>query len=141
MPTESPATPSAATTVLNDPDPPDDEQIDSYALIQAVAKRPLRPVWLCVSPDFATRQGSNVLLLMGVVLFALGCDAFLLGHTTVATLSVSLGPLTVVVAARMGQLVRLEIGGGVAEFSQGDNTFEETGSDGARDTQMQLDPS
>ena len=131
MPTESQPRPlQHRSPQLDDPDPPNgDEQINSYASIKTLAKRLSGPLWLRISPDFAKRQGSNVLLVMGIVLFVLGCEACATGQTTVAAFFVPLGLLAVVIAARMGELVKLKIGGGIAEFVESDATDEGPGSD------------
>jgi hypothetical protein len=130
MPTESPVAPPSAPTIQpDDPDPPDDE--NSYVLIEAVAKRLSGPLRLRLSPDFARLQGSNILLAMGVVLFLLGCGAFVIGNTTVAAFFVPLGLLAVVVATRMGQLVMLKIGGAIARFVENDSSDDKPGTDGA----------
>jgi hypothetical protein len=68
---------------------------------------------------------------MGVVLFLLGCGAFVIGDTTVAAFFVPLGLLAVVVATRMGQLVMLKIGGAIAKFGGNDAPDDEPGSDSA----------
>jgi hypothetical protein len=131
--TESLASPSPTSTIRDDPDPPDDEQIDSRGLTKTVRKRHFVPLWLRLSPDFARLQGSNILIAMGIVLFLLGCEAFVIGHTTVAAFFVPLGLLAVVVAARMEQLVKIKIGNGIAEFVEDDATDDEFGSDAAPD--------
>jgi hypothetical protein len=62
-----------------------------------------------LSPKFAASQGANVLLAMGVVLFLIGCGALVIGHTTIAALLIAVGLFTVLIAARLGELVMLTL--------------------------------
>lgn len=132
MPTEGPV-PLTPPIQLDNADPPDDEQINSYALIKSAAERHSGPLWLRLSPEFAKLQGSNVLLVMGIVLFVLGCEAFVIGHTTVAEFFTPLGLLAVVVATRLGQLVMIKIGVAIAKFAETNATNDVPGPDATHD--------
>jgi hypothetical protein len=87
----------------------DDDQDDSYVLIEALAKRRPDLSRVRLSPEFAERNGSNVLLCMGIVLFLIGCSAFVLGHTTVGILLVTTAVAAVIVATGLGRLVLVKL--------------------------------
>jgi membrane-bound ClpP family serine protease len=57
-----------------------------------------------LSPGFASSQGANILLAMGVVLFLIGCAALAIGHATIAAVFIPVGLFTVTIAARLGGL-------------------------------------
>jgi hypothetical protein len=97
---------------------------DRDALIGALAKRlPIR-----LSPEFAERYGSDVLLCMGVVLFLFGCRAVVLAETTSGALLVTTAVIVVVVAAGLRRLVAVKLN--VLRLIEFLATFGARGKDG-----------
>jgi hypothetical protein len=65
----------------------------------------------CLPPKFAHEQGANILLFMGLVLFAFACASFVAGHSAVAaTLALAAAAVsTVVIATSFGYLESVKL--------------------------------
>jgi len=81
------------------------EEVDRDLAAQTEAS-PSKP-----HPGFAEQQGSNVLLLMGVVVFLMAWVSFFAGRTTLAAVLVTSSLVTVVIATGLARLevLKLEI--------------------------------
>ncbi|HEV2945171.1 MAG TPA: hypothetical protein VGX26_08665 [Solirubrobacteraceae bacterium] len=87
-----------------------------------------KPPQMGLPSNFAASQGANILVVMAVVLFVVGCGALVIGHTTLAVLFILVGLVTVAVAARLRGLATVTLDFLKGKFSV---TFKRDANDDA----------